>query len=217
MGLLAISHTVSAVDQPPGKFDVNSLSQQTLMELLIQDVYDKEPLCIDDEDPKDIRRWHGVTLNVKEEVVRIVWRGFDISLSGTLDFRKLPPTVENVQVQRTDLEGTLDCSMLPQSIVIFGIQSNRFSGELDLTCLPKQLEHFCVQSNDFGGTLDLSSLPETLRRLDLSLNQSVGWTNFDMLPDAQVELNVVFTQLSGTVTPKNGRKIDNYKSRVRII
>ena len=53
---------LDAVDPSLGRVDRESLSQQALMEMVIEGIANKEEICGDPEDPKDTEEWEGVTV-----------------------------------------------------------------------------------------------------------------------------------------------------------
>ena len=82
----------ASVDPLLGRVDSSSLSQQTLMELLIANIEDRErfPLVLDTS--VDALTWRGVTANAIAEITEIQWSY--LSLLGTIDFAWIPPTVK---------------------------------------------------------------------------------------------------------------------------
>ena len=79
-----------AADSSLGRVDHESLSQQALMEMVIGEITNKEVICGDVDEPKDIEEWKGVTIE-DGEVVAIGWRRFMIR--GSLHLERLPSSV----------------------------------------------------------------------------------------------------------------------------
>ena len=63
---------LEAVDSSFGRLDYASLSQQALMEMVIEGIANKEKICGDANEPNDIEEWEGVTVE-DGEVVEIAW------------------------------------------------------------------------------------------------------------------------------------------------
>ncbi|KNH04576.1 hypothetical protein XU18_4206 [Perkinsela sp. CCAP 1560/4] len=68
---------LDAVDPSLGRLDYASLSQQALMEMVIDGIANKEKICGDANELKDIEEWIGVTID-GGEVVGTGWNEFDI-------------------------------------------------------------------------------------------------------------------------------------------
>ena len=78
---------LNTADPSLGRVDRASLPQQALMEMVIEGIANKEKICGDADEPKDIEEWKGVTIE-DGEVVEIAWRQF--RLRGALHFEWLP-------------------------------------------------------------------------------------------------------------------------------
>ena len=107
---------LDAVDPSLGRVDRASLPQQALMEMLIYGITNKEEICGDADEPKDIKEWKGVKLK-DSEVVEIDWDVLD--LKGSLHFEWLPSFVRKFSVGwNHKITGTLDCASLPTSMKV---------------------------------------------------------------------------------------------------
>ncbi|KNH06149.1 hypothetical protein XU18_2974 [Perkinsela sp. CCAP 1560/4] len=87
---------LEAVDSSFGRLDYASLSQQALMEMVIEGIANKEKICGDPDEPTDIEEWKGVIIE-DGEVVEIAWRQF--RLRGALHLEWLPSSVRKVIVR----------------------------------------------------------------------------------------------------------------------
>lgn len=161
-----------------GKVDKNCLSQQTLMELFIEGIENKERIR---KDGDDISEWWGVTSNDQGEVVGISWYFND--LEGTPDWKFLPATLTKIELGLNKLEGQVDLTQLPQSLKIFNIRNNQFSGSLDLTQLPPNLKFLDISNNQFTGKVDLGQLPSKINALLFDNNQFTERAGFEKLPN----------------------------------
>ncbi|KNH04860.1 hypothetical protein XU18_3985 [Perkinsela sp. CCAP 1560/4] len=63
---------LDTVDPSLGRVDLESLPQQALMEMVIEGIANKEKICGDVDEPKDIEEWKGVTVE-DGQVVEINW------------------------------------------------------------------------------------------------------------------------------------------------
>ena len=186
-----------------GRLDYASLSQQTLMELLIEHIEEKAK--IRQEDGSDIDNWDGIDCNEDGNVTLIDWFRLDLHgkidlqwvpstvidfsvssnwLKGSADISHLPTELESLFLDENSFSGTLDLTALPDCLERLNAFENKFSGSICLTCLPSNLGFLKLSKNSFSGTLDLTSLPDTLAHLDLSKNEFHGCVDFSSLPDS---------------------------------
>ncbi|KNH04683.1 hypothetical protein XU18_4121 [Perkinsela sp. CCAP 1560/4] len=89
-------------DPSLGRVDKESLPQQALMEMVIDGVKNKEAICGDVDEPKDIKEWKGVGIE-GGKVVEIEWEEF--RLRGSLDLQWLPSSVRKFLVRWNNLTG----------------------------------------------------------------------------------------------------------------
>ena len=68
---------LDAVDPSLSRVDYESLPQQALMEIVIDGITNKQKICGDANEPKDIEEWNGVEIE-DGEVVEIDWEEFDL-------------------------------------------------------------------------------------------------------------------------------------------
>ena len=95
---------LDAVDPSLGRLDYASLSQQALMEMVIEGITNKEKICGDADEPKDIEEWKGVKIE-DGEVVKIEW--VYCWLMGPLCVEWLPSSVKELSVSENSLAGRL--------------------------------------------------------------------------------------------------------------
>ncbi|KNH05517.1 hypothetical protein XU18_3488 [Perkinsela sp. CCAP 1560/4] len=82
-------------DSSLGRVGHESLSHQSLMEMVIEGITDKENICGGANEPKDIEEWEGVTIK-DVEVAKIQWN--ECNLQGSLHLEWLPSTVRKLVV-----------------------------------------------------------------------------------------------------------------------
>ena len=115
---------LDAVDPSLGRVDLESLPQQALMEMVIEGIANKEKICGDVDEPKDIEEWKGVSIE-DGQVVEIDWSRFD--LEGSLHFEWLPSFVWKFLVGWNNVTGTLDLASLPRTIKNLYLGYNAFT------------------------------------------------------------------------------------------
>ncbi|KNH06860.1 hypothetical protein XU18_2370 [Perkinsela sp. CCAP 1560/4] len=81
---------LGTVDPSVGRVDHESLAQQALMEMVIDGITNKEKICGDANEPKDIEEWEGVAIE-DGEVVEIDWEA--CILKGSIHLEWLPSSV----------------------------------------------------------------------------------------------------------------------------
>eukprot|EP00009_Paramoeba_aestuarina_P017854 CAMPEP_0201524346 /NCGR_PEP_ID=MMETSP0161_2-20130828/21267_1 /ASSEMBLY_ACC=CAM_ASM_000251 /TAXON_ID=180227 /ORGANISM="Neoparamoeba aestuarina, Strain SoJaBio B1-5/56/2" /LENGTH=238 /DNA_ID=CAMNT_0047923679 /DNA_START=24 /DNA_END=740 /DNA_ORIENTATION=+ len=214
------------VDPSLGKVDKASLPQQTLMELLIENITNKEDIYGQHGNPTDMSTWHNVTCNANGDVTEIDWP--TLQLCGDAPLEWLPLTVINVTMWSNELTGTIALDALPDGLQYLRLSVNRLSGEVDLTHLPPGMRYLTISVNKLVGTVNLEHLPRTLEKLFLndnlfhgtvnltklppnldiltiSYNAFEGETDFSLLPKSLNYLAVSSTKLSGVIYAKKGK------------
>ena len=188
---------LDAVDPSLGRVDLESLPQQALMEMVIEGIANKEKICGDVDEPKDIEEWKGVTVE-DDEVVDIDWQRR--KLEGSLYLEWLPSSVRRFLVGSNNLTGTLNSASLPTSIKSIYLGYNAFTGPIDLGRLPESMKSLNVHYNQLSGSLKLGSLPGTLTDFDARCNEFSGSVDLTQLPAALSYLNLGDNQLSANPT-----------------
>ena len=219
-------HTLT-VDPSLGRLSYESLSDQALMEMLIEGTADSTKRHFQDNNGAylDVCEWSGTTCDASDNVVSFAikegnrWNiQFDGTLaleylpknllflfmcntnsisSGTLQTALLPSKLRRFCVTRHKLSGTVDMTALPKHLQLFSIKENVFSGSCDLRNLPENIESVNVSENNFSGSLHLDKLPSALIHLFVQKNEFTGGVDLENLPKALEELDISDTQLSG--------------------
>eukprot|EP00009_Paramoeba_aestuarina_P009341 CAMPEP_0201523536 /NCGR_PEP_ID=MMETSP0161_2-20130828/20234_1 /ASSEMBLY_ACC=CAM_ASM_000251 /TAXON_ID=180227 /ORGANISM="Neoparamoeba aestuarina, Strain SoJaBio B1-5/56/2" /LENGTH=165 /DNA_ID=CAMNT_0047922689 /DNA_START=101 /DNA_END=595 /DNA_ORIENTATION=- len=140
------------------------------MELLVQDVENKQKFCTNrDDTTRAICNWDGVQINAEERVVNINWSIF-YRLSGSLHLEWIPSKVTYFAALANLFTGSADLTNLPEVLHTLSLTQNQFSGSIDLTQLPSNINRLSLNSNCFSGDADFSRLPDSLTHLDVSNN-----------------------------------------------
>ena len=115
------------VDNPHlGRFDSNLLSDQALVEMLVD--YLSEEAKEEYQDTNgiflDVCQWEGVECDTDQKVISVA--GFRRHGLIALDF--IPPKVALFKMMLGGLCGTLSTSTIPKGMINFYVNSNRLSG-----------------------------------------------------------------------------------------
>ena len=148
------------VDPSLGRVDHDSLPQQALMEMVIEGVKNKEKICVDVDEPKDIEEWKGVEIE-DGEVAEIHWDRY--RLKGSLYLEWLPSSVRKFSVVCNNLTGTLDMASLPISMENLNLAGNKFTGSIGLERLPARMESIRVFCNQLSGSYISDPMPSLSR------------------------------------------------------
>ena len=199
-----------------GRFEINSLSQQTLMELLVADMA-YAALC-NAPDFIDKCEWPGITCDADASVIRI-----HLTMSGgTVNLQGVPSTVKKLEMRSCDLFGTfasaalprgltycalssnsltgsISIEYLPQELIAIFLSYNQLSGSINLRAAPPQLKLISFDANRLSGSLDLTGLPPCLSVLGLGENSFTGEVDISNLPVGMRELRIQKNSLSGVL------------------
>ena len=197
----------AACDPSIGRFTVESLDDQTLMEMLIANAsqeYLKDTkyageyidkcdwkCCVCDDD-HNVRELYFHTNHYRTQYQRP-------SEFGTLDMQFLPLKTEIFEALHTVFSGEIETSKLPGGLRVFHAANNLFHGAIDAESLPPALIHFDIDKNQCGGSLDLKALPEPLEVLNVARNSFLGTISLDALPKGLRILDLSENELYGTV------------------
>ncbi|KNH05433.1 hypothetical protein XU18_3404 [Perkinsela sp. CCAP 1560/4] len=156
-------------------------------------ITNKENICGDPDEPKEIEEWKGVKIE-DGEVVEIDWD--DFHLQGSLHLEWLPSSVKDLMVRWNRLTGTLDWASLPASMQSLYLECNAFTGSICLERLPERMLFIGVSYNHLSGSLKLESFPDTLTHFYASTNKFSGSVDLTQLPAALTQLDLSENQLS---------------------
>ena len=212
--------TLFTVDPALGRIHKDTLSDQTLMEILIAGMDDCIKFLYQDDNGNftDFQQWNevyhwggrvtgiGFTKRLYDTeqfpfafIPPFVtdFKMYSCNLHGTLQTSALPANIEHFKVQGNKLHGSLDFQGFPRKLLIINIRSNQFSGSCALEDLPNELTIFNAKDNDFSGEIDLNSLPDDLQLLLLQKNKLTGSVNIARLPRIICGIDLSNNALSG--------------------
>ena len=183
--------------QACGRVNYELLDEQTLMELLVQDVNEIQELQTDDGEFLQLSLWPGIVLDEESHVREIEYskhisfemffdgsnyRDYTIGPNGSMGFQWIPRHVIVLKILLLDLEGTIETDMLPPVLIKMDLSCNKFSGTFRMSGLPRTLQYLRLDTNCFVGSVDLSSMPPSLRICHIADNRFEGQLDFRNLP-----------------------------------
>ncbi|KNH06271.1 leucine-rich repeat protein [Perkinsela sp. CCAP 1560/4] len=196
-----------------GRIDVDSLNEQTLMEILCGEIRGIDRFQDDTSSFLDIATWKGVGLCSSDGTVErinwgvdaINWYGdeFAIGPFGTINLDYLPRQLIEVDVTELLLEGKVHTWKLPRTLVRLCLGENKLNGTFETAGLPTTIEWVNIMHNDFVGSLDISSLPKGVQFLGASRNGFTGSVDLEHLPPSLVTLWIDKNKFQGTIRLSN--------------
>ena len=191
---------IHTADTPTGRVDRHTLSDQSMMELLIADADPEFQATFQGTDGAylDICEWKGVQCNSDTRVTSVRFAHGTIPV-GSLDLRYIPLESTEFRVIDVDAEGSIVASDLPQSLTNFEVSFTEFIGDVDMRLLPRSLTEVHIAHNHNEGSLDLAELPPGLRSLNAYWNSFRGTITLKSLPASLQELDLSSNELSGTL------------------
>ena len=182
-----------SVDPSLGRVDYSLLSDQTLMEMLIEG--------FDDGTKKNYKDKNGMYLNMckcssikcdaDERVTEI--RINSGSTSGSLELCYVPPNVKELRISSwssSKLTGSVNLACLPNGMKCLSLYKNQLTGEIDLTRLPHKMEYLYLNNNRLTGEIDFTQLPERMHSINLSYNQLSGSLVIKKIPETMSLIDV---------------------------
>ena len=203
--------TLKAIDAHVGRVDIESLSDETMLELMVQDLPpEARAVFIPEEASEEVflMRSRPVGLDDKGHIVRIYPLSLPneepMYLEGTIHFEYMPRHVQSFNLYKlNDLKGTVETNELPESLRIFGVSANKFSGSFNFEVLPRELRYLNLSYNSFSGSCVFTSLPVHLEEIYLQRNGFRGSIALHSLPRTLKKLNISENALSGSLILEN--------------
>ncbi|KNH08237.1 leucine-rich repeat protein [Perkinsela sp. CCAP 1560/4] len=162
----------STIQGRQSPFDVDRLSSQEQMELMIMNVAGKGQFYEEDYKYLDACKWKGVDCDIFGTVNTITWNNHSIDLeSGYIELSRIPDMVGYFNVQNQGFHGTLIMKTLPRKLIELYLTSNYFHGTIELSQLPPSIKDVYLGDNQFTGTINLRNIPESVEFLILRKNR----------------------------------------------
>ena len=189
-----------------GRFEIETLPDQTLMELFMQDCPDLVKMRFQDYqgDYRDICTWDFVDCDESDTIQEIAYEC--AGREQRVNIAYLPRSIKRFSLiaQRgRKFAGSADLTQLPDSLEDFSIEGNSFFGEVSLESLPESLQQLYLNENNFEGTVNLCKLPAGLCKLDIYDNYFERALNLEMLPAALETLDVSKDAFDGEISLKH--------------
>ena len=188
------------VDPSLGRVDCSLLSDQTLMEMLIEDLDNETKKTYQDNEGMylDVCKWPCVTCDDKERVTEI--RADSRDIRGSIQLCYVPPKVTELKIGNSmtngRLTGPVDLTCLPEAMKQLYLDNNELTGEIELTQLPEGMEDLRLNNNLLTGKVDLTRLPEGMRKLHLDNNGLTGEIDLTRLPEGINVLQLQYNRLT---------------------
>ena len=207
-------------DSNCGRVDYDSLTEQSLMEILFGDVLNISAWQDDEGAFLDIELWpliqmHGdvvrkINIDNSAEGSRAFfgdWSDEDdddtddvnIGPGGTIDLRWIPRWVVVFEICCIEVSGTVETAMLPPKLIIFDISGNKFAGTFSIGHLPRELKIVYIYENQLEGKLEMDRLPMTIGTFNANSNNFSGSVDLQHLPNRMKYLSLSCNQLSGSI------------------
>ena len=206
-----------------GRFDKNSMPQQTLIEMLVQDFKDVKIAKDEEGNFHDIEKWCIFKFNADGQVAEInidvcdsemgfyhIYNNYIRSIAtgcfsegGTIDFQYVPSTVTSLIICEMEFEGTLETKDLPAGLLKLSLTENKIAGTFSISDLPSKIDYVSIRSNHFEGSLDIESLPGSVTVFEASQNHFSGTVNLNNLPRALRSLVLSDNELTGSLELRN--------------
>ena len=191
-----------SVDPALGRVDCSLMTDQTLMEMLIEGFGDETKNRYKDRHGMymDVCKWRRISCDDHGRVTQINIDG--ANLSGPLEFCYVPPKVEVFKIywfRKGKLTGSLDFRQLPDGMHELFLGDNQFNGEIDLAHLPDGMNKLSLNDNHLSGEIDLTHLPDGMNELNLFTNQFTGVIDLANLPHGMQNLNIANNELAGEI------------------
>ena len=209
--MLPIAHALNFADPHLGRLDYDSLSDQALMEMLIDGIKSRSKEAFLDEKSnfKDVSDWIGIEC-IDDRVTKI-----NLSASKFTEkqfpFEFIPALVRSFGISNCDAHGTLDTAVLPRHIEFFDVSENKLHGSINFAGFPQSIESIFLYLNNFSGSCALGDLPDTLVTLDANNNEFSGELSLNEMPKAMEYLTLSKNKISGSFS------IEKLPSRMEVL
>ena len=194
-----------------GRVDHSTLSQLSLLELLLND--NKSTIGYKaDKVTKDIEDWSGVGLYNDKSVNAINWSG--PSLHGIrrrstrapntkpIQLQWIPETVQNFCVTNMHID-EFSFRFFPQNTESIIVRLCSAVGTFESSIIPRKVKTVILDSNQLDGSLKAAALPPSLEILLVCRNKLSGEIQFADLPKSLRTFAVRHNNFSGSVHLKD--------------
>ena len=189
-----------------GRVDYASLSEQSLMELLIADIQNLSDAQNSNGEFLDISKWKGIKL-CDGAVTKIALLNFDaifaevipVGPRGSIDLQWLPRKLQAFDIQCMGLTGSIETGVLPRHLLDLNISENAFFGTFAVKNLPEAIKYINLRNNKLHGSLHIEHLPREVNNFQASGNAFSGELHFANLPASIQQLNLDRNDFTGSI------------------
>ena len=206
---MCIALFVQTADNHLGRVDFASLSDQTLMEMLVEGFSERIKKKFQDKNGmfRDACEWKGVKCDGENNVTAIkkiarrapisleyiplnvkLFEMYTAELTGTLETSGLPRHLERFAIGGNGFTGTVNFPEFPRDLQLISLYLNKFSGSAILDVLPRSLETLAFQKNNFSGSLCLTNIPPRLKHINASGNVFTGDFILQSVPNDETDI-----------------------------
>ena len=200
---MPINHLLFTIDPFLGRLDYESLSDQALMEMLIDGMKQKYKKAFKDRTGNYLDKCEWTSLYygpcvecIDERVTEVKFRSRPFS-KKQFPFEFIPPLATILFTEVCSIHGSLDTSLLPQGLIKFSVIDNKLHGSISARDFPRDLKTIRIECNEFCGSIVLSDLPANLNDFIAEWNAFSGEISLENLPKKMVYLDLSNNNLSG--------------------
>ena len=197
--MLRMIHLVVCMDSSAlGRFNRGTLSDQSLMELLIDDLIGKEQFIDDDGEYLDLRKW-GAGWSVfrfddQGSLEAINLNGFFDG--GSIQMQWAPERLLSLNFAENQIMGSLETASFPPLLCTLDVSVNSMSGEFAIEGLPRHIEYIDISANNFRGILNTRDFPPSMRKFYGDQNAFTHIQDLTSLPSSFEVLSLVKNHLA---------------------
>ena len=187
------------IDPALGRLDYESLSDQALMEMLVDKLHPRQKTMLQDAhgNYKDACEWTEV--RCMDGLVDKIFLGYSCFTDKHFCFELVPPLTKSLSVTEMQLEGTLDTANLPLGLHYFSVSGNKLEGPIDFQKFPRELQEIRLSANAFTGSITIADFPDTLVDFHASGNHFSGELSLNDLPTGMKNFDVRNNDLMGSL------------------
>ena len=194
--MLANLLSIACTDDGLGRFSSLCISDQTLMEMLVQDFEDVN-IAKAGGNFIDISEWSILCFDDSGSITAI---NIDIDDTEYIDDDPFYRSIHrSIKESCFDGGGSIDFKYVPQTVTSLTVSEMSFKGTIETRDLPSGLIRLNVYGNYLMGSFDISGLPECIERIDIARNELTGSLKIEFLPESVKELCAISNNFSGTL------------------
>ena len=174
-------HCIVAADTDKhlSRLDPSLLSNQARMEIFLDGIQRKHLFQDENGNFTDFEEWDIVEMDQSNQKIIAIqgerrWNEEDRMLGGSVLFAFLPDTVHTINLAYNTLSGEIEFRDLPPNLDELFLTENLFEGKLVTAHIPRSVTKFSVRHNKLQGTIDCAKFPPKITHIDISRNNFEG-------------------------------------------